>query len=706
MKKIFKEYLFTKHILVNESSEAGENSFETVFSLAKLFSVKITSGAELACRNMLPFTAEQLGKDVPEAFYRGFPDSVRELSPDQLLFDQMVHYAVTYGFGDFSHPGRSLFEADFERTAFSEDVEPVEFVILDAKAAGEKLRGLLDDLLRSSRPLSEGQLALVTDAVREYGYAPAQIASKDTAVRLLITLRDLSYAAFLSLPDVIKAVDVIAFGQYTEEFVRKLRTNQRGLHFAYSIRKLNLKNQDRKLVTALIDRLIADLEGRADGGEAVFRVCCEKKKIWCGLLHHLHYRPKQEAGARFVSLIRSRENSSALSGFEKKMAEEGPVEAAAFLAKEKGSAMLLRSLNYLVSRCQTREDILAVTDLIDSSSPVLLIQLLLRYSCYHDRKGKARVFCYLHRQMNTVYTESPEETSRRKTVLNRRTVKLLSDMLQKRLACALKGRLGKVYIDPAMSRYALPIQEGSSQGGLGVLPRGSRLPIGAGKKLRAFTYWEKVNDIDLSVMGLSADERITEFSWRTMASSQSGAITFSGDQTAGYNGGSEFFDITFDEFRQTWPDIRYLVFCDNVYSRVNFDKCFCKAGYMLRDEEDSGEIFEPKTVRSSFIINCQSTFAYLFGIDLETREIVWLNMARAGISQIARTDDIVKMTDFFHITEAINVRSFFEMAAAELTDDPMQADIVVADRELPCREGAEVIREYDFEKMLALMNQQ
>ena len=78
-------------------------------------------------------------------------------------------------------------------------------------------------------------------------------------------------------------------------------------------------------------------------------------------------------------------------------------------------------------------------------------------------------------------------------------------------------------------------------------------------------------------------------------------------------------------FREIYPNVEYLVFSDNVYSAKMFSVIDCRAGYMLRDIEDSGEIFEPKTVQTSFKINCDSTFAYLFAIDL-TR--VWIKSAK------------------------------------------------------------------------------
>ena len=86
MKSIYKDYLFEKHILVSEgSAETTENQFETLFALANLFNIRIVSGEKLVDSSMIEYASVQLGENVPEPFYRGFPQSVRELSPDQQL---------------------------------------------------------------------------------------------------------------------------------------------------------------------------------------------------------------------------------------------------------------------------------------------------------------------------------------------------------------------------------------------------------------------------------------------------------------------------------------------------------------------------------------------------------------------------------------------------------------------------------------------
>lgn len=681
MKDIFREYLFDKHYFVSGGKTSEEETFAVMFALANLFAIRITSGQELLERRMIGYAGRRLGRDVPAAFYRGFPESVRALSPDELLFDQLAHYTVTYGFGHFEDAGHSLFEADFERTAFKENVDIRDFAVITEEEAVSKLGQMTADLLQSSRPLNEQQYALVLDYLQTYDRQVQTIASKQTAVRLLLDTRDLKFADFLSLPDVIRLVDELNFKNYRNE----------------DIRRLNLKNRDRKFISSVIDVLLAS--GRTD-----IHGCYEKKALWNGLLHHLHYQAKTDEGCMFAEAMRTKGNASVYAAFECAMSAGDIREAVSVLLKGKGSGALLRHLDYVISRCRTGEDIRYVLSRIDTKNVIILIQLLLRYA-RPDTPGRSRIFVFAKHGLVKTHQETDAEISSRKTLIPEAQMKQIRETLTENLQTLLKGRLGRVYIDPAMKDYALPLAESTSQGGFGVLASGTHIHIGEMKKIRAFTYWEKVNDIDLSVLGLTEDGRQKEFSWRTMAGRQSRAITYSGDQTSGYHGGSEYFDVDTAAFRKQYPAIRYLVFCDNVYSAVDFDKCFCRAGYMLRDTDDSGQIFEPKTVSSAFTVNCQSTFAYLFGIDLETNDFIWLNKARSGRQQIAGEMAADFLIDDFHMTQVMNVYRFFEMMAEEVVDDMAAAELIVTNKDITPPEGAQLIREYDFERMMALMNQ-
>ena len=117
----FHKFLFSKGVLVN--SEVSDNAFYARFTLANKFNISITGGQQYVHEKMISFVADMLGEHVPDPFYRNFPNSVRELSSDLLVFDQLVHYSITYGFGNFSEAGYSLFEEEFERIAFKEKTD-------------------------------------------------------------------------------------------------------------------------------------------------------------------------------------------------------------------------------------------------------------------------------------------------------------------------------------------------------------------------------------------------------------------------------------------------------------------------------------------------------------------------------------------------------------------------------------------------------
>lgn len=678
MHEIYKDYLFEKHILVSNGNLEDKNAFEVLFALAHFFGVKIIKGRKLVNYEMIGELSKRFGENVPEPFYKGFPRSVRELTTEELLFDQLLHYSETYGLGDFEESGHSVFEKDFERIAFQEDTVIKEFAVQTEEEAEETVQIIVNNLLAGSRPLSERQYALSLAYILDHDEVVLDIVSKNTLVRLLIDTKRLSLADKMNLSDVMKVVDELNYRNYNNS----------------NPKKLNLKNQDRKFLTEVLDRMF-------QGDRCDIRTCYEKKQLWNGFLHHIHYQPENEAASVFVRAMREKGNESVYSEFEKLLRDNKRQEAAKLLLEKKGTSVLLRNLDYIISRMDGEEAESFLSGFPKDCSVLILLQLLFRYESVSW--GKGRTFRFSRYNLLKVHTETPKEQDRRQSRISEEQIKTLKSVIRSNLNERLKNRLGKVYVDPAMKNYALPLSESTSQGGFGVLSKGSRIHICEGKKLRAFTYWEKVNDIDLSAFALTEEGRKKEFSWRTMAAQQSGAIIFSGDETSGYHGGSEYFDINIPEFIEQHPEYRYLVFCNNVFTGIAFSKCFCKAGYMLRDEEDSGEIYEPKTIESAFLVDCESTFAYLFGIDLIKNEFIWLNQVRNSNAQVAGSTSLTFLLDYFHTTEIFNVYDFFKMMAKEIVEDPMEAEIVVSDHETAYADGAEMIREYDFEKIRALM---
>lgn len=119
--------------------------------------------------------------------------------------------------------------------AFQEETEVQEFVIQTEEKAEETVRVIVKDLLSGSRPLSERQYTLVLTFIRDHLENIPDIVSKNTCVRLLIDTKNLSLADSLNLSDVMKIVDELNYRYYHND----------------NPKKLNLKNQDRKFLTAL-----------------------------------------------------------------------------------------------------------------------------------------------------------------------------------------------------------------------------------------------------------------------------------------------------------------------------------------------------------------------------------------------------------------------------------------------------------------------
>ena len=287
---------------------------------------------------MIEYAANELGEYIPAPFYRGFPETVRSLTTNELLFDQLFHYFTTYGCGNFDEAGHSYFEKEFKRLTFNEYVEEKSFEILTEEEAVNYLIPAVLNLLESSRPLNDANYSIVLEALNEYTIPVKSISCKQTAVRLLYDTKNIfRYGRFISLADVIKLVDYINYVVYGNE----------------NLKKLNFKNKDRKFVSKTIDFCF-------DNKKFNINECFEKRKIWCGLLHHIHYEAKNDYAVSFVTMIRERKNISVYSRTEEEIANGNIVKAAEILSREKGSSVVIRNLNYLLSRCKTEEDVKGV----------------------------------------------------------------------------------------------------------------------------------------------------------------------------------------------------------------------------------------------------------------------------------------------------------------------------------------------------------
>lgn len=510
MKETFKKYLFDKNILVNDGAEEKDEELESLLCTALMakYGYNVVSGVELMSKPVFDYVAKQIDFKPTEPFYRGFPESVKKLFPEERLFDQLWSYYKTYGLGDFSEEQHSVCESPVERIALLKSFTTKNVKILNERDAEKELESLLQGLCDQTRPMSEYQFSVLVEAVREYDMFMFKFASANTAIKVLLETRDLRYAAKYSAP-----LELSHFPKIVEELNYKV-------YHKTNIKKLNLKNQDRKFLINVLKILITNSYNDSNLiSEYQMAVCVEKRAIWKGILYHLHYKDDR------LSFIYNPKVFSGMSEFEWFMEGENTYGAASILKYRKGTSAVLRHLDYIVSRTKELSEIERVLGLLkEDLNPIILMQLIQHYSDYNRKPDEARSFSF------------------------------------------------------------------------------------------------------------------------------------------------NKFDIDIDNVLKTYSTSRYMIFFNNVFSGVKFKDVFCRAGYMLRDRFNSGEVYEPKTVQTAFNITSDSTFCALFAIDLQTREMIWLNQNVDSNARCSFKEDNSWVKKYINLAQYLNVYKLFENVGERVSD--------------------------------------
>lgn len=195
--------------------------------------------------------------------------------------------------------------------------------------------------------------------------------------------------------------------------------------------------------------------------------------------------------------------------------------------------------------------------------------------------------------------------------------------------------LGKVYIDEALKDYTVPFSLRSAGKTMTAVSRGSRIAIDDNIKIiRPFIWWtntkDDIMDVDLSVAVFADNWDCLEHVSYSNLKSEKFGICHSGDITNGGpvdgEGAAEFIDLDID--KALAAGARYAVF--NVY---NFsDELFSKMehaafGFMTRENMESGEIFEPSTVKQRMDLASATTTCIPVIFDLKERVFIWCDMA-------------------------------------------------------------------------------
>jgi hypothetical protein len=244
----------------------------------------------------------------------------------------------------------------------------------------------------------------------------------------------------------------------------------------------------------------------------------------------------------------------------------------------------------------------------------------------------------------------------------------------------------------------MPVNTSASGKGIDVPPTGTRLPI-TGTKIRSFVHWENAFDIDSSVILQGTNGKIDYMNFTNYSNKRyADAVLFSGDVTGAQ--GTEYFDIDLEALRA--QNIKTVVFTfHGYYSTLDSGEIYC--GYQNKEDFNT-KAWDPKNIELKIHVKSEKRAYVGFAIDLETNEIIVLNLARDDDSRVVSEKDFESIAIFMDPAKLeLNMGLIASWRAAEVVETPEEADIIFDDSFQPA--GCQtVIRSFDIEKLAELAN--
>ena len=560
-------------------------------------------------RNLIPELKKLVGADVQyNPMYPNFPQQVMEASDVELFINAIVHY---WSFGTLL----PQYEKQ-DRLPLIDDDKMTVLSTGNCNDVGE----ILQNLLKSPTNLSENDRNDITTCIKNMpNYAeflPDEIPLKENVAFLSKTILGMPNGTvkdinkyFKTATDVLRLIVALSDGDISLATKTKFRS---------------LKRKERRMIMNL-------LAGCGNITEDLFRYQYEWIRVG-EILHPFEYTyPKYKSVNNAFNVLRNEHKPLMFAGkVQKAILEKDTLGAAKLLKQRPGD--FARQLDKLIRDSGEPYYIIQYfAEVAEKVSSPVLLQVRQHFIGRAGEPDPVRVF-FPKGNLARAIVVSNELPAIRSNVC-----KQIVDVCNQALIYQYKEResMGKVFIDKDFEHYLVPFSQRSASAATKTIVRGSQLPIREKAKIiRPFIWWTNPNnaerlDIDLSATFYSENWGYMEhISYTNLRSHRFGA-THSGDVV---NGGSpdgdgvaEFIDIDIKNALEN--GCRYVAF--QVYSYSNISFCNlpnCRFGWMEREDANSGEIFEPKTVEQKMDLSADSKVAIPAIFDCKERKFIWCDM--------------------------------------------------------------------------------
>ena len=587
--------------------------------------------------------------EVPKSFYDN-PQDTKYYSKAELLIEQLVSYfLVETGTGIYDRV--EIFDKDLPEYKVGKEIKLREFRILDEDQMTEVLYEIAKSYCDYTRPFSLEEIEEFKLLFAE-GYVKDEwdICCKDNIFTLLND--DIKFAAFLDKKDLVKLSVSIA-GEHKDNIEKALE--QKDLNHLVRRSLPLVRNCPMTKKQAKYFNKLVDIYGRG-----------QVKTVDANSPHK-----------KAIALLK-----------------EGKVVEAAKVYARNGS-LLERNLRMLLSRANPQEA-LEIVNMIKAKNPIVLFQLV---NSLEEEAGKARTFTFYKNNKVKKHVETEYETKWRKSRLSSGTIKFLHAACLEKVFEYYRSlpSLGKVYINDSFYKLGLPSNTSASGKGIDVIPTGSRLPC-TGSAIRTFVTWKGIYDVDASLTVVFGDGSSKYMYFGNYSSKPFGHdVLFSGDDRSSH--GTEYYDIKLAQMKARGA--KYIIQSFHGFNgRFNEGEVYC--GYQNKDDLDT-KAWDPKNIETQFRVQGDTRACLGLAIDLDTMEVIILNVMVDDESRVVNSGNLESIERFLNPNFLeINVGNVVENRGVKV-ETPEEAEVVFDDSYTPA-EGQKVVRSYELEKLVSLVN--
>lgn len=407
------------------------------------------------------------------------------------------------------------------------------------------------------------------------------------------------------------------------------------------------------------------------------------------ILHPGDYANKYPKAYEFFNTIRNEKARSWYSKVEKAYESKDLTAVVELLSKRPGefARRLERTIRFALNNNSSPMDVISAFSVIaDKVDSTILLQMSQFFLDKFTRPVNVRTFMPKGK-IAKVYAKE-DDRDQVNVFYWALASNICRDALIKKFS--EKEKLGKVYIDPAIKGYAIPLKQRNASKQLYSMARGSRIALPEeATVLRMYQYWKNPGHTDLDLTAMFVNENFNEVtedvSYWNLRNKEIDCV-HSGDIRSAQNGAAEFIDVPVEKLKE--KGVKYVIMTISSYSSIpfcNLEECF--AGIMALEEVKPNEkTFDPakSIVRSDIASDARMCTPFVY--DVEKHELVWIDAAVTGHVYDNPINTITYHNNFVNVVRGMMYASYPQLIHlielncfardAEVVDKPEDADVI------------------------------